>query len=157
MIRNEGCYNCLEADWDADGCTCKLSGMKIGKPSTTCSYQRQKDFKLVIEVNKDVDLIDREALLKSLYEDCHCMNSRFLDCVRFAPRVNPIKRGFWKAQTESDISGFDPTLTGGYDPVALYICSVCGEDNILDENGDRFLPPYCPFCGAYLKEDVENA
>lgn len=33
------------------------------------------------------DLIDRGELLKTLYEDCRCMNSRFLAAVRLAPAV----------------------------------------------------------------------
>lgn len=34
------------------------------------------------------DLIDREELLCALYQDCRCMNTRFLNCVRQAPAVN---------------------------------------------------------------------
>ena len=34
------------------------------------------------------DLIDRERLLKELYSDIYCQNTRFLNCVRLAPAVN---------------------------------------------------------------------
>lgn len=34
------------------------------------------------------DLIDRGELLKTLYEDCKCMNSHFLAAVNLAPAVN---------------------------------------------------------------------
>ena len=34
------------------------------------------------------DLIDRERLLKELYSDIKCKNTRFLNCVRLAPAVN---------------------------------------------------------------------
>ena len=60
------------------------------------------------------------------------------------------RHGYWKVITESEISGWDVSLTGGYDPIALYVCSECGEDNIIDEFGENFLPKYCPFCGARL-------
>lgn len=34
------------------------------------------------------DCIDRGELLKTLYEDCKCMNSHFLAVVRSAPSIN---------------------------------------------------------------------
>ena len=66
------------------------------------------------------------------------------------------RHGYWKAVTESEISGWDVSLTGGYDPIALYVCSECGEDNIIDEFGENFLPKYCPFCGARLMNNYKE-
>jgi DNA-directed RNA polymerase subunit RPC12/RpoP len=80
------------------------------------------------------------------------LNSATNDIVRIIEDTPEIttRQGYWKAVTESEISGWDISLTGGYDPIALYVCSECGEDNIIDEFGENFLPKYCPFCGARL-------
>ena len=66
--------------------------------------------------------------------------------------VQPVKRGYWKATMMSEGTGWDLSYTGGRDEVLEYNCSVCGKANILDEFGENFLPPYCPFCGADLRE-----
>ena len=80
--------------------------------------------------------------------------------VKDTPEITT-RHGYWKAVTESEISGWDVSLTGGYDPIALYVCSECGEDNIIDEFGENFLPKYCPFCGArlmnnYMEDDNDE-
>jgi DNA-directed RNA polymerase subunit RPC12/RpoP len=91
------------------------------------------------------------------------LNSATNDIVRIIEDTPEIttRHGYWKAITESEISGWDVSLTGGYDPIALYVCSECGEDNIIDEFGDNFLPKYCPFCGArlmnnYMEDDNDE-
>ena len=68
-----------------------------------------------------------------------------------AADVQATKRGWWKAAMMSEATGWDLSLTGGRDEVCEYNCSVCGQANILDEFGNEFLPPYCPFCGAEMK------
>ena len=60
------------------------------------------------------------------------------------------KRGHWKAIMMSEMTGWDLSLTGGYDEVAEYVCSCCKEAAILDENGKDFLPNFCPYCGARM-------
>ena len=67
-----------------------------------------------------------------------------------AADVQP-ERGYWKATMMSEATGWDLSLTGGRDDVCEYNCSVCGQANILDEFGNEFLPPYCPFCGAEME------
>ena len=91
------------------------------------------------------------------------LNSVTKDIVRVVEDTPEIttRHGYWKAVTESEISGWDVSLTGGYDPIALYVCSECGEDNIIDEFGENFLPKYCPFCGArlmnnYMEDDNDE-
>lgn len=32
-IEKSGCHGCRYADWDADGCTCKLDGLLVGNSS----------------------------------------------------------------------------------------------------------------------------
>ena len=68
-----------------------------------------------------------------------------------AADVQPVKRGRWKVAMMSEATGWDLSLTGGRDEVCEYNCSVCGQVNILDEFGENFLPPYCPFCGAEME------
>lgn len=86
------------------------------------------------------------------------LNSATNDIVKLIEDTPEIttRHGYWKAVTESEISGWDVSLTGGYDPIALYVCSECGEDNIIDEFGENFLPEYCPFCGARLMNNYMN-
>ena len=113
------------------------------------------------------NLIDRDTLLKNFCDLCKefhnikgkigdgCEDCREILVIKEQPLIQidekeQAKHGYWKAVTESEISGWDVSLTGGYDPIALYVCSECGEDNIIDEFGEDFLPKYCPFCGARL-------
>ena len=32
----QGCSGCLHADWDADGCTCKINGLLVGNSAAGC-------------------------------------------------------------------------------------------------------------------------
>lgn len=66
--------------------------------------------------------------------------------------VQEVKSGCWSPIMMSEATGWDLSLTGGHDEVCEYQCSVCGKSNILDEFGEVFLPPYCPWCGAKLKD-----
>ena len=71
-----------------------------------------------------------------------------------AADIPSIQRGYWKPITWSEATGYDPTLTG-CDPIYSYICSVCGADNYIGEDGHALLTPYCPCCGSRM-EDVEE-
>ena len=42
-IKKTGCYDCVYADWDADGCTCKLDGFFICDPRTGCECRTRKE------------------------------------------------------------------------------------------------------------------
>ena len=68
-----------------------------------------------------------------------------------AAGAQPVKRGHWQITMMSEATGWDLSVTGGHDEVCEYQCSVCGKSNILDEFGESFLPPYCPFCGAKME------
>lgn len=59
-------------------------------------------------------------------------------------------RAYWKTLTMSDISGWDVSLTGGYDPVAEYVCSHCSNCALANYEGEEVLSAYCPFCGAKM-------
>lgn len=126
--------------------------------------------------NKEPILIDANSVASKLQKCCaDCGLLQTPDCgdgcdiyhalviLEREPPVDArlVKHGYWKAVTESEISGWDVSLTGGYDPIALYVCSECGEDNIIDEFGENFLPKYCPFCGArlmnnYMEDDNDE-
>lgn len=74
------------------------------------------------------------------------------DSVDIAPAADvlPVKHGFWKSIMMSEATGWDLSLTGGYDAVCEYVCSVCGKPNIVDEFGYSYLPNFCPNCGARM-------
>ena len=92
-----------------------------------------------------------EASNGVLCDECeHNIDIVILDGIPSAD-VLPVKRGYWKATMMSESTGWDLSLTGGRDEVCEYNCSVCGQANILDEFGENFLPPYCPFCGAEME------
>lgn len=64
-----------------------------------------------------------------------------------AADVAPVAHGRWKAQMDSERSGFQfLTLP---DRIVGYICSNCGEEAI-EYVDDYFLPDYCPNCGAKM-------
>ena len=109
------------------------------------------------------EYIEREAVIKEIAEVQDKSSTGFEDVayyraiqiIREQPTsdVQPVKRGYWKTIMMSEGTGWDLSYTGGRDEVLEYNCSVCGKANILDEFGEDFLPPYCPFCGADLRED----
>ena len=41
---NTGCFKCDKAQWDADGCTCEITGSLVGNAERGCEYR--KDTKL---------------------------------------------------------------------------------------------------------------
>lgn len=65
--------------------------------------------------------------------------------------VRPVVRGYWKPVRESEISGYDPALSG-QDPIYMHLCSNCGIESYLDENGEELLTAFCPMCGADMRE-----
>jgi len=69
--------------------------------------------------------------------------------------VQPVLRGYWKNIMMSEATGWDLTLTGGRDEVLETVCSECGDCCAFDGNGDDYLSPYCPNCGARMDGDVE--
>ena len=37
-----GCFDCWLADWDADGATCRITGLNVGNPAIGCSCKLKK-------------------------------------------------------------------------------------------------------------------
>lgn len=78
-----------------------------------------------------------------------------------APDVEPVRYGWWMPIYESEISGYDPALSGR-DPVGAYVCTNCGAEAIFDCNDQFVLSERCHKCGAYMalpeppKEDDEE-
>lgn len=60
----------------------------------------------------------------------------------------------WLTQFMSDISGWDNSLTAGYDPVAGHYCSNCKHETFISDVGDEILSPYCPNCGAKMNNKI---
>ena len=63
------------------------------------------------------------------------------------------KRGYWKKILMSEATGWDLSLTGGYDVDCEYVCSECGECCNYDEEGKAILSEYCPHCGTRMDGD----
>ena len=86
-----------------------------------------------------MDLIDREALLRKLYRDEKCMNTRFLNCVRFALTIDaqPVKHARWLQRKRN-----------GY---AVLVCSDCEKEK---EGYTR--TAFCPNCGARMDAEDTN-
>ena len=68
---------------------------------------------------------------------------------------SPVKRGFWKPMSESEMTGFNPKFAGR-DPIAGYKCSNCGNEAIFSCNDEFVLSDYCPNCGAKMDGGDEN-
>lgn len=66
--------------------------------------------------------------------------------------VTPVKRGFWKPISESEMTGFNPKFAGR-DPIAGYKCSNCGNEAIFSCNDEFVLSDYCPNCGTKMDGD----
>lgn len=39
MAEIAGCHGCDNAQWDADGCTCRIDGLLVGNPARGCTYR----------------------------------------------------------------------------------------------------------------------
>jgi hypothetical protein len=37
---NAGCFKCDKAQWDADGCTCEITGLLVGDAARGCEYRK---------------------------------------------------------------------------------------------------------------------
>lgn len=37
---NTGCFKCDKAQWDADGCTCEITGRLVGDVARGCEYRK---------------------------------------------------------------------------------------------------------------------
>lgn len=107
-----------------------------------------------------MDLIDRQAAIEAL-KTCAGVGNRVLDKLRALPSVEPERKtGRWIVKT---VNTFEMAYgSTGYEPV--YECSLCGcveesylrfDEPIMPE--DANFPNYCPHCGAYMKEENDEA
>ena len=67
-----------------------------------------------------------------------------------AKDINVPNKGFWKPVYASEATGFDPSLAG-CDPVFNHVCSVCGQETLINDFGEEYLSDYCSHCGAKLE------
>ena len=117
------------------------------------------------------EYISKEFMLKNLEADKmnnaeHCepvtvqIMERFIRYVKEFPSadVQPVRCGYWKDIRMSEATGWDLSLTGGRDAVCETVCSVCGDCCAFGGDGDLYLSPYCPNCGAKmdLKDGEQN-
>lgn len=79
-----------------------------------------------------------------------------LDKLENSSDAAPVKRGFWKPISESEMTGFNPKFAGR-DPIAGYKCFNCGNEAIFSCNDEFVLSDYCPNCGAKMDGGDENA
>lgn len=42
---NTGCFKCDKAQWDADGCTCEITGQLVGNAERGCEYRKDIELK----------------------------------------------------------------------------------------------------------------
>ena len=42
---NAGCFKCSKAQWDADGCTCEITGLLVGNAERGCEYRKDIELK----------------------------------------------------------------------------------------------------------------
>ena len=42
---NTGCFKCDKAQWDADGCTCEITGLLVGNAKKGCEYRKDTELK----------------------------------------------------------------------------------------------------------------
>ena len=63
------------------------------------------------------------------------------------------KKGFWRPLQMSEVTGYDPSLSGD-DPLFGHFCSVCGSQAVIDDVGDEMLSRFCPDCGAEMRDET---
>lgn len=103
------------------------------------------DKELVIDT---IEELKSKALPKALLFD------HLKEVIEIFPTENlaPVKRGFWKPISESEMTGFNPKFAGR-DPIAGYKCSNCGNEAIFSCNDEFVLSDYCPNCGAKMMQE----
>ena len=106
------------------------------------------------------EYIEREKLKQAFASDTQSIRGWDVDLFDLlmdeidevpAADVAPVKRGFWKPISESEMTGFNPKFAGR-DPIAGYKCSNCGSEAIFSCNDEFVLSDYCPNCGARMDE-----
>lgn len=88
-------------------------------------------------------LIDADALMADIektIEESGCVNheSEIMDCIEYAPIINPAKRGEW-VEAKSGVMSVYPT--------GQVMCSICKQRMPIQW---KKMPPYCYGCGAKM-------
>lgn len=99
------------------------------------------------------DYISREAIAKRL-EEMEIVGPLYygipvveaLEAIREAPSadVRPVARGKWEKEAIGEYGQYE------------YFCSVCGAPPMCGVTRE-ILPPFCPWCGADMREEVQDA
>ena len=102
-------------------------------------------------VTDTIEELKSKALPKALLFD------HLKKVIEIFPTENlaPVKRGFWKPISESEMTGFNPKFAGR-DPIAGYKYSNCGNEAIFSCNDEFVLSDYCPNCGAEMNGGEDN-
>ena len=105
-------------------------------------------YTLHIKSNKKVEQRLLDYLLQSVVDV-------FKD-TGISAEVKPMKCGYWKDIMMSEATGWDLSLTGGRDAVLETVCSVCGNCCAFGGDGEDYLSPYCPNCGARMEGGING-
>lgn len=127
-------------------------------------YLSEEDMSTGEYISRDLAL--RQLNATCLATDCdnyngvRCRACAYADAMDFidaipAADVQPVKHGYWKDIMMSEATGWDLSLTGGKDAVCETVCSVCGDCCAFGGDGEDYLSPYCPNCGARMDGDTE--
>lgn len=70
--------------------------------------------------------------------------------------INNEQEATWLSIRAFDAFGGDEIMWEIHgNPIVEWYCSNCKEAAILDEFGEDFLSPYCPFCGKKMKNPTK--
>lgn len=98
-IEKSGCHGCRYADWDADGCTCKLDGLLVWNPAVGCKYRKADEDKPLTNGDRIRAMTDEElsVFLGEIADNCSyntCDN-----CPLYGACVDvPLSRDKWLRQ-----------------------------------------------------------
>lgn len=102
-------------------------------------------------IDKNKVVLNYGGLAEIAPDDVAGIAKYFADQIKAIPaeEVEPIIPAFWKPVYESEISGYDPALSGR-DPVGAYVCTNRGAEAIFDCNDQFVLSERCHKCGAHM-------
>lgn len=101
--------------------------------------------------------ISRNELLKTLYQDCHCMNTRFLRAVRLAPTINcwtQCSEQLPEIDTEVLVTLYKPELGGYFRKIGRFIGTKWLINNIYAASIENVIA-WMPLPDAYKPTETE--
>lgn len=110
------------------------------------------------EVLRMGDWIDREILLRELYSDVNCKNTRFLNCVRLAPAVNrwiPCDKRMPEKNTEVLVTLYKPELGGYFRKIGRFLGDIWLINNLYSSSMENVVA-WMPLPDAYNPEVNQN-